>query len=265
MINVADFTITSLDTITAYGLDGVPRFILDELQDATIRNTQEKQDITGKMGRKLNSLKKNKAVTISGTNGLVSAGLLEAQTGSKFDTVSDAPVALVEYLTIKGNAAETVHKAVGTPGAEITELYIRNAEGIAEEKLEQSDTAEDGKFAYAPASKKLTFEDGKYEDGTEIVVFYTAKIEATVLDNNSDHYSEKLRLVVDATIENKCNTAYHMQINIPRADFSGDFDMAMGDNQSVHAFEAESLAGSCGNGGVLWTYTIFGLDAADAA
>ncbi|MBQ8619038.1 MAG: hypothetical protein IJ418_16200 [Clostridia bacterium] len=265
MINVADFTITSLDMITAYGLNGAPRFVLDELQDATIANTQEKQDITGKGGRKLNSLKKNKAVVISGNNGLVSAGLLEAQTGSQFEEKTNAPVACVDYLTINGNAATTDHKAVGTAGAEITELYIRNSEGIAEQMLEQSDAVAEGMFTYDPETKALAFAEGAFEDGTEIVVFYTAQIEATVLSNISDRYSEKLRLVVDATIENKCNTIYHLQINIPRADFSGNFDMAMGDNQTVHAFEAESLAGVCGKGGELWTYTIFGVDAADAA
>lgn len=53
-----------------------------------------------------------------------------------------------------------------------------------------------------------------------------------------------------------------VQFDIPRADFSGDFDLAMGDNQTVHAFEAESLAGSCGNGGALWNYTVFGTVAA---
>lgn len=265
MINVADFTITSLDTITAYGLNGIPRFILDELQDATISNTQEKQDITGKMGRKLNSLKKNKAVVIKGTNGLVSAGLLEAQTGSKFEEKSNAPIECVDYLTIKGNAATTDRKAVGTAGAEITELYIRSDDGFAIAKLEQSDSVGEGKFTYDPETKALAFAESAYEDGTEIVVFYTAQIEANVLTNESDHFSEKLRLVVDATIENKCNTVYRLQINIPRADFSGDFDTAMGDNQTVHAFEAESLAGVCGKGGALWTWTIFGVDAADAA
>jgi len=192
----------------------------------------------------------------------VSAGMLEAQTGSKFEEKADAPVEMVDYLVITGNAATTDHKAVGTAGAEIVELYIRNSEGVAEKKLEQSDTASEGKFAYDPATKQLTFAEGEYEDGTEIVVFYTAQIEATVLTNMSDRFSEKLRLVVDATIENKCSTVYHLQINIPRADFSGNFDLAMGDSQSVHAFEAESLSGVCGKSGELWTYTIFGVDAA---
>ena len=46
-------------------------------------------------------------------------------------------------------------------------------------------------------------------------------------------------------------------------DFNGTFDVEMGENQAVHAFEARSLAGTCGKGGVLWTYTVFGEDTPD--
>lgn len=257
MISVADITITSLDMITAYGMDGLPRFIMDELQDATISQSQEKQDIVGKMGRKLNSLKKNKAVTIKGTNGLLSAGMLEAQTGSKFEKSTAAPVQCVDYLTVKGGKATTDLKAIGSAGAEITELYVRNEEGLAEKKLTQNTTVAADKFTYSPESKELSF-NTDIKDGTEVVVFYTAQVEGYVHGNASDKYSEKLRLIVDASGEDKCGNVYHVQFDLPRADFSGDFDIAMGDNQTVHAFEAESLAGSCGNGGNLWTYTVFG-------
>ena len=83
MANIAnDLTITSLETITGFDITtGNFLFTLDELQNATISHTQEKEDITGKQGRKLNSLKKNKGVTVSGTNGMISGGLLELQVG----------------------------------------------------------------------------------------------------------------------------------------------------------------------------------------
>ena len=270
MLNVNDVTITSLDIITAYSLAGVPRFILDELSDAQISNTQEKEDITGKGGRKLNSLKKNKAVTVSGTNGLLSAGLLEAQTGNEFEHKAAASVEWSESLIINENEAATSYKAVGTVGAEITALYIKDASGAAQTKLEQAATAADGKFAYAPATKKLTFNSGDYTDGTEIIVFYVRKVAGDVLSNNSEKYSEKLRLIIDATAEDKCSNVYHLQIEIPKADFNGDFDIQMGDSQATHAFEAESLVnsascGGSGKGGNLWTWTIFGANAADAA
>ena len=268
MIKVPDITITNLETIKAFGLDGVPRFVLDELQNAKIANTQEEQEVTGKAGRKLNRLKKNKAVTISGTNGLISGGMMEAQTGGTFANKASTPVSWTDYLSITSNEAETNYKAVGTAGAEIDAVYVKAADGTLETKLEQAATAAEGKFAYNPGTKKLTFNSGDYDDGTEIVVFYTRNIAGAVLANESDKFSEKLTLYIDGFGEDICGKTYRIQFYIPKADFTGDFDLDLGGDQTVHSFEAESLASagcsSLGNSGALWTYTIFDSDAPDA-
>lgn len=270
MVTINDITITSLETISAYDIsNGEPLFIIDELHNAKISNSQDKTDITGKNGRKLNSLKKNKAVTVSGTNGLVSCGLLALQTGGEFESKSDAEVKWVDYLTIKENKACTNYKATGTDGAEIEALYIKDEKGALGTKLEQGTSTDESTFTYNPANKTLTFhsttagegvEAEGYEDGTEIVVFYTRKINGSVLKNVSDTYSGKCQLYIDAFGEDKCARSYHVQFYIPKADFNGNFDFDMGDNQTVHSFEAEALAGACGVGGALWTYTVFGID-----
>lgn len=267
MLNIADITLTSLDTITAFKLDGEPAFILDELQDATISNTQDTQEVTGKGGRRLANLKRNKAVTISGTNGLISAGLIEAQTGGAFETKESTPVSYTDYLTIAEDKATTSYVAAGAAGKEIEALYIKNGDGSCGAKLAQDAAAAEGKFAYNPSTKELTFNADDYDDGTEIIVFYTRNIPGSVLTNMSDVYSDKLQLYVDATGEDKCGRQYHVQFFIPKADFSGEFDFELGGDQVTHGFEAESLAGSnCGGvvGGALWTYTVFGVDAEDA-
>lgn len=268
MVKVADLAITSLDVIKVYELSGTPWFVMDELQDTTIANTQEKEEITGKGGRKLASLKKNKGVTVSGTSGLISAGMLEAQTGGTFSHETAAPVAWTDYLVINADAATTEFKAVGTAGAEIEGLYLRNPDGSAGAKLEQDAAVADGKFTYDPATKALAFNAGAYADGTEIVVFYTRNIEADVLANHSDTYSKVVRMYIDGTAEDKCGNVFHIQFYIPKADLNGEFDIQMGDSQATHEFEAESLAGSgcgsAGTNGVLWTYTVFGVNAADA-
>lgn len=263
-MNIADLTITSLETITAFDVvDGSYLFTLDELQSATIENTQDVEEITGKGGRKLAQLKRNKAVTVSGTNGMVSGGLLAAQTGSDFENKA-TEVLWVDYLTVDSNEASTSYKAVGTAGAEIDELYIRNADGTLGDKLEQDSAAATGKFAYDPATKKLTFSG--LNNGTEVIVFYNRKITADVVSNISDVYSKKAKMYIDAIAEDKCANVYRVQFYLPKADFSGEFSIEMGDNQTVHEFEAESLAGVCGNNttAVLWTYTVFGENAADA-
>ena len=154
---VADLTITSLETITAFDVvTGNYQFTLDELQDASIANTQDVTEITGKGGRKISQLKRNKAVTVSGTNGMISGGLLEAQTGGTFERKA-TEVLWTDYLTIDTNAATTSYKAIGTAGAEIEELYIRNSDGTIGTELIQDSTTASGKFAYNPATKALTF------------------------------------------------------------------------------------------------------------
>lgn len=257
-----DLIITSLETITAFDpASGNYLFTLDELQNASIANTEEKVDITGKQGRKLSSLKRNKGVTISGANGLLSGGLMELQSGGKFENKA-TNVMWTDYVSVASNKATTTYKAVGTTGAEIKGLYVRNADGTLGDALEQADTAAAGKFAYAPATKQLTFTG--LEDGTEIVVYYERKITADVLANESDKYSKKAMLYIDAIGEDRCANVYRIQFFVPKADFNGEYSIDLGDDQVVQNFEAEALAGACGVAGVLWTYTVFGENTEDA-
>ena len=261
-MNIADIAITSLETIDAFDIvTGNYLFTLDELQSASIANTEEKQDITGKQGRKLTSLKRNKAVTVSGTNGLVSGGLYALQVGNSFEN-KVTKVMWTDYLKVTSNSATTSFKAVGTVGAEIVSLHVKNADGTLGQALQQDATTSDGKFAYAPATKSLTFTD--VPEGSEIVVRYMRNIQADTLENLSDKYSGKCALYIDAIGEDKCANVFRIQFYIPKADFSGEFSLDMGDGQTVHAFEAEALAGSCGGTAALWTYTIFGANATDA-
>lgn len=262
-MNISDITITSLETITAFNItSGAYMFTLDELQSATIAQTQEKTDITGKQGRKLSSLKRNKAVTISGNNGMVSNGLLTLQTGCDFETKA-TEVMWVDYLTVNAShKATTSWKATGTAGAEIDALYLKNTNGTLGTQLTQASSAAAGKFAYDPSTKEITFHTDIAEN-TEIVVYYKRKITADVLTNLSDKYSGKCSLYVDAIGEDRCANIYRIQFYIPKADFNGEFSFEMGDNQTIHAFEAEALSGACGTAGAFWTYTIFGANTAD--
>lgn len=263
MININDITITSIEVITAFDIaTGNYKFTLDELQKATIANAQETTEITGKQGRKLGTLKKNKSVTISGTNGLISGGLLELQTGGTFETKT-TEVLWTDYLTVTDNNAATTYVATGTTGNEIDAVYVKNNDETLGKLLEQDASVGQGKFTYAPGTKALAFNEGEIEDGTEIVVYYKRKIQADVLENTSDHYSGKCALYVDALAEDKCANVYRIQFYIPKADFNGEFSLDMGDSQTVHNFEAEGLAGACGKSDSLWTYTIFGVNAAD--
>lgn len=262
---VNDITITSLETITAFDiLTGNLKFVLDELQDTSIANAEEQVAITGKGGRKLSTLKRNKAVTISGTNGMLSGGLMELQAGSAFENKATT-VKWSEPLAVEDNKANTNFTAVGTVGNEISAVYVKNANGTLGKMLVQGSEVKAGTFTYTPASKELTFFAGDVPADAEVMVYYDRKVQADVLENVADKFSGKASLYIDALAEDKCSNVYRVQIYIPKADFSGEFSLDLGGDQTVHAFQAESLAGACGANGRLWTYTVFGTEAADVA
>lgn len=272
MLNVNDLSITSFETVMACNINGgVFRFLLDEMQSCTINNTQENTNLTGRGGRTIGMLKRNKSVTVSGTNGMVSLGLIEAEVGSSGESKTTT-VKIPDYIVAKedddGNViAVTNYVAVGTAGNEIGELHVKDSAGRVTATLTQDASASDGKFAYDPETKTISFAADDVEAGDEITVYYKRQIKAdVVIENVSDNFSEKLELYIDAIAEDKCKNEYRVQFFIPYADFSGNFELAMGDSQTVHSFEATSLASACGNGSsTFWTMTVFGVGAEDVA
>jgi len=265
---VSDLTITSLDEIRGYDIvTGDYLFTLDELQDATIANSEDRVDITGKNGRLLNSLKRNKSVTISGTNGLINSALMALQIGKNQET-KDTVIDWVEdgvKVLASSTTANTTYKAYGAEGSEIKEIYIKNSDGTLGDKLTQdTDDPVAGKtFNYTVGTKQIDFASGQFTKDAELCIFYKRKINGTVVENISDNYSKKCVLYIDATGEDKCGNEYRVQFYIPKADFNGTFDLALGGDQTVQAFEAMSLSGACGAANTFWTYTVFGANAAD--
>lgn len=64
------FTIVSYDQIAGFDRQaGMLALVMDEINDFTLSQEEEKNDITGKGDRVIGSQKKNKKVTGKGTNG----------------------------------------------------------------------------------------------------------------------------------------------------------------------------------------------------
>jgi hypothetical protein len=262
-----DLTPVSMETITL--LDPVSHeliCVLEEVQDFTVSQDETTTDITGRNGRKLNTLKRNKSVTVSGNSGVVSAGLIGLQTGTSFEQVSTATINVVDTLTVEGNKATTSRAASGTTGAEIITLALKNKNGTMDssKKFTQSSAVAAGAFTYNPDTKELAFYEGDIEDGTEIAVMYDSDVQGGyVHTNHSDVFSSKAEVYIDFIAEDTCSVQYRDQIHIPMADVSGTFSREVGTSQTVQAFELTALAGSCGSAGKFWEETIIGIDSDD--
>lgn len=255
-VDVSKLIITEVAQITAFNNAGELEFIMDEVQNGTINNTQEKSDVQGRNGRKLASLKKNKAVTVSATNGVLVGGALAAQTGTEVEQ-GTFNVRITDVMTVNSNKCTTSKTAVGITGAEIGTVYIKNANGSLGEKLEQDSAAAAGKFAYDPTTKELTV-DG-IADGTELVAFYDVEVESARISNDSEKYSKVLKLYIDVVLQDNCDVEYAGQVIIQRADVSGEFELSLGGDNFAHSFEAESLAGGCTGSTNLWDLIVYGV------
>lgn len=255
-VDVSKLIITEVAQITAFNNAGELEFIMDEVQNGTINNTQEKSDVQGRNGRKLASLKKNKAVTVSATNGVLVGGALAAQTGTEVEQ-GTFNVRITDVMTVNSNKCTTSKTAVGVTGAEIGTVYIKNANGSLGAKLEQDSAAAAGKFAYDPTTKELTV-DG-IADGTELVAFYDVEVESARISNDSEKYSKVLKLYIDVVLQDNCDVEYAGQVIIQRADVSGEFELSLGGDNFAHSFEAESLAGGCTGSTNLWDLIVYGV------
>jgi len=255
-VDINKLIITEVAQITAFNNAGELEFIMDEVQNGSIKNSQEKADVTGRNGRKIASLKKNKAVTVSASNGVLVGGALAAQTGTEIEQGS-FKVRITDVMTVTGNKCMTSKKAIGTAGDEIGTIYTKNANGSLGTKLEQDTTAAAGKFAYDPETKEITVTG--IADGTELVAFYDVEVESARISNDSEKYSKVLKLYIDVVLQDQCDVEYAGQLIIQRADVSGEFELSLGGDSFAHAFEAESLAGGCTGSTNLWDLIVYGV------
>lgn len=256
-VDVSKLVITEVAQITAFNNAGELEFIMDEVQNGTINNTQEKADITGRNGRKIASLKRNKAVTVSATNGLLVGGALAAQTGTEIEN-GTFNVRVTDVMTVQNNACKTSKVAIGVAGDEIGTIYVKNANGSLGARIEQDAEVAAGKFKYDPATQEITVSG--IADGTELVAFYDVEVEAAKISNDSEKYSKVLKLYIDVILQDPCDVEYAGQVIIQRADVSGEFELSLGGDNFAHAFEAESLAGGCSGSTNLWDLIVYGVN-----
>lgn len=175
-------------------------------------------------------------------------------TGAK--TIRDTDIILYNTSTL------TTFTALGTVGSEIKYIYEINANGSLGTKYTQttSTTPQLTEFKYDANTKALTFNASvtMTKGTTKLCAFYDRTVAmAGWITNESDKYSETLKLIVDCTAIDNCDQEYHVQFIIPRADFEGNFDIKVGNEASTQGFSAEALAGGCGMTNEFYTMIVY--------
>ena len=261
-INFDKFTIISYDQITGFDrTDGSLVLVMDEISDFSLSQSQETTDITGKGGRIISRMKKNKSVEGSGTNGFLSGGALAAMLGAEVETGDNFIVKYTDAIVVNGNSGTTTKKAIGTAGNEIGTIYVRDASNAyvtGGTKLTQvAGTPATGEFSYEPTTSTITFFEGDVADGVEVIAFYDAEVKGAKITNDADKYSKVLYLYIDCTCTDSCDNIYHAQYIIPRADFAGEFEIAGGSDPATLGFSFTSMPNICTGSSDLWDFICF--------
>ncbi len=260
-MNLDKFTITSYDQYVGFDrTTGSLEMVMDELTDFTLSQEEEKNPLTGKGGRTIGSLKKNKKVTGKGTNGMLVGGALAAMTGSEIED-GNFTIRYTDRIIVTSNKGATTEKAIGTAGNEIGTIYVRDEKQAyisGGKKLTQTSAdPATGEFSYDPETKEITFFAGDVADGVEVIAFYDATVEGKKISNDSEKYSKTLQSFIDVTCQDACDNLFHGQFIIERADFNGTFDIAGGSDPATLGFEFESLPNICTGKTDLWDFIVF--------
>ena len=253
MLDFDKYSITSIDSITGFDLSTDECvFILDEIQDATLEGDAEVVWATGREGRRLSSMKRNKTFSVTATNGFIVGGLMAQQLGDRerrTDTENATiPVPAFERVPV-GDGATVLTKfaAVGAVGNEIGWIYRANRDGSQGQKFAQGAAATATTFAYDPGTREISLPTGgQFQAGDWVIVFYTYLTKGRRYVNRSDEYAGDLRLVCDIMVKDVCDsTLRHSKLVIPKVSVSDNFSLAFGADMAVQSFSAEASASIC--------------------
>lgn len=263
-----NYSITSIDSIVGFALSNNPEstpgaddgwdagqclFILDELQDATLSGEAEVIWQTGREGRRLSALKRNKTCTIEANNGFIVGGLLAQQIGDFHVQRSTAanPIRMPAFERLpvvidSGDATVTLPNAPIT--GTLTHIYVANRDGSQGARI-----AANGTDGFTLTGTTIELPDtipgggGAWTTDHRIIAFYDFETQGRRYVNRSDQYAQDVRLVCDIVVKDVCTGALqHSKLVMPRASISDTFSFAFGSDPAVQAFTAEAIASVCG-------------------
>ena len=267
VISYNGFTINQVDKMTGYRRsDNAVEFILRELQNVKLSNTENKSELKGKNGNIIKVLMKDKGLTISGASGWLSGGLMAAQTGSEVEEGTH----VIRYPDIKtaektgsgASAKYTVTLDYAPLDGKICDVRVMTDVGsLIINDWTQSATAEAGDktYSYDSSTKKLTLPKTFTEDnGLKIGVFYDTEVTGVKISNRSDKHGLPMFVTIDCTCTDPCDKfEYHGQFIMKRVQFTGQFDIDMGGDSVVHNFEGTTMPDTCTGYKELFDFVIF--------
>lgn len=251
------FTIKLFDTVT-----GQAYVQLEDMKESKFTVGQTTVYVSGGIGNpNIIGFDHSKTAKITGSNALITDGLLATQLGSDVQSLTNSTdITYTDIMTVvSADTATTTFTATGTAGAEIGFVFIQNADGSLGQKFTQAGTVGAGLFTYTSGTKQIAFNTGEVPIGTKLVAFYKPTASsAKKIASYTDVFSKSVRMVADCLLRDAISKQdYQGQIIFETGKVQGAFEWAVSadGNPSVQSFEIDAL--KPGGSNELWSMIIY--------
>lgn len=268
-IDTSKFAVQQIFVVDAFNLDTgalIARF--EDLKNSTLNNNGTVVYAQGGVGNpKIIGFSHSKESTLEVESAVITGGALGIQTGSGLiDLTSATDIPFDEVLTVTGEAAipeaVTTYTATGTAGSEIGFVYVLNTDGTTKKTIKQGGSAASGEFAYASASKKITFAEGDVVAGDKVlVVYYPTASTAYQISNSTEVFAQNVRLHCKTLFRDTCTGKDYVGVLVMYKAKAGEewsLELSADGDPAVHAISFEALK-SC-ESPVLWDIFIYDTD-----
>ena len=219
-------------------------FSLNQVQDLSLNQTSESQEITDALGVSIMELMRAKALEASANNAIYDFGLLAAQYGTeKVAATSEEKLTVptMESFEVKGTTYSLKH----TPTKEIKVIYALNGDSTLGAKYTKGTSASATEFTYSEGV--ITVPTG-LEDGTEMFVMYEYESDNAIeVVNSANKFAKMGKMTFECLVYDVCDpeTKIFAYLILPRFQLSNDFDWSIGGDSQTHAFSGKAMVDYC--------------------
>lgn len=225
-------------------------FSLNQIQDLSLNQTSESQEVTDAFGVSIMELMRSKALEASANNAIYDFGLLAAQYGTeKVTATADEKIVVpaMESFEVKADGEGNVvdHTLKHTPVATPIAIYALNGDSTLGAKYAAGSAASETEFVY---------EDGKItlpttvEAGSEMFVMYEYESDNAVeVIDSANNFAKMGKMTFECLVYDVCDpeTKIFAYLILPRFQLSNDFDWSIGGDNQQHAFSGKAHVDYC--------------------
>lgn len=226
-------------------------FSLNQIQDLSLNQTSESQEITDAFGVSIMELMRAKALEASANNAIYDFGLLAAQYGTTKVTASTKEKMIVprmESIVVDKDEDGNVIKDYTlkhTPMADITAIYELNGDSTLGAKKVAGSAASEDEFVYKDGVITLPT---NADLGMEYFVMYEYESENAVeVVNSANEFAKMGKMTFECLVYDVCDpeTKIFAYLILPRFQLSNDFDWSIGGDNQQHAFSGKAHVDYC--------------------